>query len=62
MEYMALAMAAIALLEKLVPMIQRAVDKGEVTVDEQAALKARIDAIRAGTAFTGPEWKPSTDV
>ena len=61
MEYMAAAIASITLLEKLIPIIQSAVNNGEITAQQQAELKAKIDSIRSGAAFAGPEWKVSTD-
>jgi hypothetical protein len=30
---------------------------GEVSAEDQAALKAKVDSIRDGTAFSGPEWQ-----
>lgn len=57
MNYIVLVDAAITVLEKLVPLISDLVSKKEVTSEQQAALLSRIDAIRSGPAFTGPEWK-----
>jgi hypothetical protein len=55
---LALAMAALELAEKLWPRINDAIQRGEVTVEEQAALKARIDSLRARSdgQFRGAEW------
>ncbi len=50
--------AAITIAEKLAPIIQAAVSKGEISVEVQAALDARVAALRpGGTAFAGAEWK-----
>ncbi len=56
--YLALALAALELTEKLMPQIQAAIQKGEITPEQQAVLKARADAMRL-YAFDGPEWTPS---
>lgn len=56
----ALAEAGITLVEKLAPLIQQAVNKGEITPEQQTALDQRIAALRPnGTAFAGPEWQVS---
>ena len=53
--------AAITIAEKLAPMIQAGIAKGEISPEVQSALDARIAALRpGGTAFAGPEWKLST--
>lgn len=52
--------AAISLVETLVPKVAAAFRKGEVTVEEQAALSARIDLIRSGEAFKPSHWRPAT--
>ncbi len=44
MEYVAAANAAIALLNVLIPIIQKAAASGEVTVEQQAELKKQIDS------------------
>ena len=46
----------IGLLETLVPKIGELVSKGEITPETQAALLARIQKLRSGEAFQGPEW------
>lgn len=51
------ALAAIALIEKLIPIIADKVKSGEVSPDEQAALHAKYEALRTSNAFSGPEWK-----
>ena len=70
MEWIVTASMVVALLEQLIPIIEREINSGERTIEEQAALRARVDALRdriraamqspAGT-FDGPEWKVSTD-
>lgn len=55
-----LAEAGITLVEKLAPLIQQAVNKGEISVAQQQALDQRIAALRpGGVAFAGPEWQVS---
>jgi hypothetical protein len=51
--------AALALCEKLIPLVAGLVKSGEITIGEQADLRARYTALReAGdAAFTGPEWE-----
>jgi hypothetical protein len=50
--------AAITLIESLAPLVQQAVSKGEITVEQQAELDKRIQNLRpGGTAFAGPEWQ-----
>lgn len=41
--------------ERLGPVIADLRRQGLITVEEQAAVKARLDAVRAET-FSGPEW------
>lgn len=55
----AIANGALSVLEEIVPAIQRAVDSGAITLEQQADLMSRIDALRdpAGPAFKGPEWE-----
>lgn len=59
MEELALAMASLELLDKLIPIIDRNVRAGDVTAEEQQALKDKADKLRAGldTAFDAPHWK-----
>lgn len=47
--------------EKLAPVVQDLVNKGEITVDQQNASLARIAAIRDGSGFGGPGWKTDAD-
>lgn len=57
----AIANGIIGLLETIAPQIAELVKKGEISVESQQALDARIQALRpSGGGFAGPEWKPST--
>ena len=55
---LALANGATTLLEALAPAIQAAVASGQISVEAQQTLQARVAALPNG--FNGPEWKPST--
>lgn len=57
MEFLAAATAALALYEKLQPIIAAQVKKGEVPPEEQQKLRDRFNAIRKADAFAGPEWE-----
>lgn len=54
-----LANAAMSLIENLLPQIQQFVQKGEVTAEQQAEIKARYESLkaRADGQFSGPEWQ-----
>lgn len=52
-----IANGAMLILETVLPLIKDALSKGEITIEQQAALKARIDALRDKSAFVGPEWE-----
>lgn len=53
--------AAITVIEALAPAISALFKKGEITVEQQAALSERLNKLRpGGGAFTGPEWEQST--
>lgn len=56
---MALAIVdgTLTMLERLFPLITQMVQSGEITVEQQAALKARVDALRTPESFQGPEWQ-----
>lgn len=47
----------IAMIEKLVPVVQGMAAKGDVTVEQQAALKARMEDLDRLDLFSGPEWR-----
>jgi hypothetical protein len=48
---------ALLIIQKAVPAAQKMFQSGEVSAEDQAALKAKVDSIRDGTAFSGPEWQ-----
>lgn len=54
---LAIANGAVGILEKLAPAIKTAFSSGEISLDDQKALKDRIDAIMGSDAFSGPEWE-----
>lgn len=58
MEEIVLANAALALLEVLLPKIQQLTNKGEISAEDQQALKDKYLSLknRADGQFTGPEW------
>lgn len=59
---LALVDGALTLIEKAAPAIADAFRRGEITLEQQAALDARIAALRpGGTAFAGPEWTPDPE-
>lgn len=62
LEFIAMANAALSIYEKLAKIIAEKVAAGEIPAEAQAEQLARIDAIRSGKAFEGPEWKQSTEV
>lgn len=51
-------LAAIALAEKLIPIVDAQVKSGEVSADEQLQVRARYQALRdkADSLFSGDEW------
>lgn len=51
--------AAMSLFDFLEPRIADATASGDITPEQQATLKDRIDKFRAGAGFEGPEWQPS---
>ncbi len=59
METIILATAALALLEKILPVIAARVKSGEIDPAEQQKLRDHYLALRAQgeKAFTGPEWE-----
>lgn len=46
----------LALIEYAQPKIKEALDKSEITPDEQKKLKEKIDSFRNGLGFDSPEW------
>jgi hypothetical protein len=53
------AQGALAIYKGLIPVIQDMINKGVITVDQQAAVAAQWNdlAVTHKTAFTGPEWQ-----
>jgi hypothetical protein len=56
-----LATAAMELLERALPEIEAAVNRGEITKELQMEVRLRFESLRKRTAgeFSGPEWAPS---
>lgn len=48
---------AIAIVEKLLPEIQKLAAGGQISAEDQAKVRARVDALRKPEAFTGAEWE-----
>lgn len=46
--------------EKLTPVVQDLVNKGEISIEQQNAALARLAAIRDGSGF-GPGWKTDAE-
>ena len=57
MDPITIASGAISILQAVIPYINEAVKKGQVTVEEQEKLMKQIDALRSGEAFKGREWE-----
>lgn len=59
MEEIALASAALALLEKLAPILEDKIKTGEVSVTEQQDVRDKYLSFRQkfDGAFSGPEWQ-----
>lgn len=51
--------AALAFIEKLLPVITKAVANGQVSIEAQQQARDQYNALRAkaDAAFAGPEWK-----
>lgn len=52
---------AIALIEKLAPLIQNLAQKGDITVEQQQKLADRMADLDRLDLFTGPEWRVDPD-
>lgn len=61
MEWLLAMNAAIALAEKLAPIVQAQIKSGQVTPEEQQKLRDRLNALRNATAFEGEEWEVPPD-
>lgn len=57
LEIMMIAQGLLDLYLKLKPSIEAGITSGQIGVEQQLILKAKIDAIRSGEAFQGPQWK-----
>ncbi len=59
MEEIAAAVAAINLIEKLLPTIAKGVKAGQITPEQQQLVHDRYKSLRANgdAAFSGPEWQ-----
>ena len=59
MQEILLINAALALAEKLIPRLAALVKSGEITPEQQQAVRDQYAALRAqaDAAFTGPEWE-----
>ena len=53
---LAIVDGALTILEQAVPAIQAAAGQGTITPEQQQAVYQRVSALRAGAAFSGPEW------
>jgi hypothetical protein len=53
---LAIISGAQQILKVAVPEVQKLLASGDVSVEDQAKLKAAIDGIRDGSAFQGSEW------
>lgn len=51
----------VTLVEVVAKEIQALAKGGEITQEDQMAVKKRADALRSSTAFEGPEWEVTTD-
>lgn len=53
----AAAEAAMKLVQALAPEIEAWAKKGQITVEQQLALRARYAALQEANHFSGPEWE-----
>lgn len=56
MQIQLLIQAVLALLAYAEPRIREATEDGEVSPEDQAKLKEKIDGFRNGLGFDSPEW------
>lgn len=56
-ETIAAVNAALALITALSPQIAALTKSGAISVEDQAALAAKLEALRSHEAFSGPEWQ-----
>lgn len=57
MDPITIATGAISILQTVIPYINEAVKKGQVTPEEQASVLAKLDELRTKSAFTGRNGK-----
>ena len=52
---------ALSIAEQLIPEIEKLVAKGEISIEEQQAARAKYEQLRAQgpLLFAGPQWQPS---
>lgn len=48
---------AIALIERLTPLVQHLFQKGAITPEQQQSLMARMEDLDRLDLFSGPEWR-----
>lgn len=48
---------ALTLIEKLSPLVQQLFQKGDITIEQQKALKDRMANLNNSELFSGPEWQ-----
>lgn len=48
--------AALSLLEQFAPELRAAVTRGEISIEQQTVVLARIELIRSGRFFDQPQW------
>lgn len=48
--------AALSLLEQFTPVMREMVAKGEISVEQQSVVLARIELVRSGKFFDQPHW------
>jgi hypothetical protein len=55
--------AALALLQNLLPLLDGMVDRGEISVEQQARVRAKYDSLKNQTdgQFQGPHWQVEPD-
>jgi hypothetical protein len=53
----AIISGAIQIVEAATPTIEALIKSGQISIEDQAKLKAKLDALRQAAAFSGPEWQ-----
>lgn len=57
---LAIISGAKTILQEAITEGEKLFKSGEISAEDQAALMKERDSIIDGSAFTGPEWQPST--